>query len=119
MGSWVIQVIELKFDVSIDLWDHLEAAVASVATKIAITWIYQELLVPLRVQIKFQNPFDAYKPATYFWSEVRYHSTWWVECPLSKATVGGGGGGGGAGPRSRVSWASSSQDDIEANHEWT
>ena len=55
MGSWVIQVIELKFDVSIDLWDHLEAAVASVATKIAITWIYQELLVPLRVQIKFQN----------------------------------------------------------------
>ena len=37
MGTWVFEVTEFNFEVGCDLQGHLEAAVASEATKIAVT----------------------------------------------------------------------------------
>ena len=36
-GTWVIEVTEFKFEVRSDLWGHMEAAMASEATKLAVT----------------------------------------------------------------------------------
>ena len=40
MGSWVIEVTELNFEVGLDLRGHLEVAMASEATKMAVGMQY-------------------------------------------------------------------------------